>query len=66
MIPGAARIRVTAPGYQPMTRSPFLDNPELVKAITTLAADDLLDWKTYERIQGLLTKVELEFRLARK
>ncbi|RPJ61662.1 MAG: carboxypeptidase regulatory-like domain-containing protein [Acidobacteria bacterium] len=65
-VPGTARIRVTAPGYQPLILSPFLDNPELVKAVTTLAAEDLLDWRTFERIRELLSKVELEFRLARK
>ncbi len=65
-VPGTARIRVTTPGYQPMILSPFLDNPELVKLVTTLNADDLLNWQIFERIRELLSKVELEFRLVRK
>ncbi len=64
--PGTARIRVTAPGYQPMTLSPFLDNPELVKAVTTSTADDLLEWRTFERIREMLSGVELTFRLTKK
>jgi len=65
-LPGTARIRVTVPGYQPMTLSPFLDNPELVKTVTTLNPEDLVDWRTFERIRDLLSRVELEFRLTRK
>jgi hypothetical protein len=65
MVPGTARIRVTAPGYQPLTLSPFLDNPELVKAVTTLSAEDLLNWSTFERIRELLSNIVLEFRLDR-
>jgi len=65
-MPGTARLRVTVPGYESMTLSPVLDNPEVVKTITSLTADDLLHWKTFERIQDLLTKVDLEFRMVRK
>jgi hypothetical protein len=65
-IPGTARIRVTAPGYQPMILSPFLDNPALVKLVTTLNPEDLLNWQTFERIRELLSMPELKFQLTRK
>ena len=62
-VPGPARLRAEAPGYQPVTLSPFLDNPELVGAVTRLEAEDLLNWETFERFRGLLAQVRLTFRL---
>jgi hypothetical protein len=46
-----------------MTLSPILDNPALVKFITELSAEDLLDWNTYERIKEMLGNTTLVFRL---
>lgn len=60
-VPATCRLRAEAPGYQPVTLSPFLDNPELRDFITALSADDLLKWETYERIQTLLGDVSLGF-----
>ena len=65
-IPGTARLRVSVPGYTPVTLSPFLDNPELVTLVTSLTADDLLEWATFERIRDLLGRVELTFRLQKQ
>jgi hypothetical protein len=62
-IPGTARLRAEVPGYKPMTLSPILDNPALVKFITELSAEDLLDWNTYERIKEMLGNTTLVFRL---
>ncbi len=64
-VPGWTRLRVEAAGYRPQTLSPFLDNPELVGCITGLSAEDLLKWETFERVQALLGKVDLTFRLER-
>ena len=62
-VPGTVRLRAEAPGYQPATLSPFLDNPALVEAITRLEDKDLLDWRTFERIRALLSEIQLTFRL---
>ena len=62
-VPGSVRLRAEAPGYQPATLSPFLDNPALVETITRLEDKDLLDWRTFERIRALLAEVQLTFRL---
>ena len=63
-VPGTARLRAQAPGYQPLTLSPFLDNPELLRAVTELEAKDLVRWETFERLRQLLAQVQLTFRLA--
>lgn len=65
-IPGVARLRAEAPGFQPMTLSPFLDSPPLVNFITGLTAEDLLRWETFERARKLLGEVKLTFRLKRQ
>jgi hypothetical protein len=62
-IPGTARLRAEAEGYVPLTLSPFLDNPELVKTITGLSDLDLLNWETFDRVKKQLGNVELVFRL---
>jgi len=62
-IPGTARLRADATGYAPMTLSPFLDSPEMVKAVTEFSDEDLLSWHTFERLQTQLENVELVFRL---
>ena len=62
-IPGTARLRVTATGYQPETLSPYLDDPRLVEFITGLNDEDLLRWDTFERLRTLMSEVKLTFRL---
>ncbi len=64
-IPGTVRLRADVPGYLPLTRSPFLDDPPLVQAVTTLQAPDLLRWQTFDHLKELLARVELEFSLRR-
>jgi hypothetical protein len=66
IVPGFARLRAEAPGYQALCLSPFLDCPELLNAITHLSAEDLVKWETFERVQRLLGQVRLTFRLHRK
>jgi hypothetical protein len=62
-VPGVARLRAESKGYAPMTLSPFLDNPELVKAVTTFTDQDLLNWQSFDQLKKLLGNVELVFRL---
>ena len=62
-IPATARLRADAAGFEPVTLSPFFDHPALVETVTRLADKDLLDWRTFERIQDLLGEVTLTFRL---
>jgi hypothetical protein len=58
-----ARLRAESRGYAPMTLSPFLDNPELVKTVTTFTDQDLLNWESFDQLKKLLANVELVFRL---
>jgi len=62
-VPGLTRLRANAPGYQPLTLSPFLDYPPLVQFITGLRAEDLAQWETFERVRTLLGDVKLVFAL---
>jgi hypothetical protein len=62
-IPGTARLLAEAPGYQPMTLSPFFDNPLLVETVTRLSAEDLVKWSTFERVRTLLGEGQLTFKL---
>jgi hypothetical protein len=62
-VPGTVRVRAEAPGYLPLTLSPFLDNPDMVQAVTGLTDEDLLKWETFERLNTQLENVELVFRL---
>ena len=62
-VPATMRLRAEAPGYAPLTLSPFLDHPALVEFITRLAAEDLLNWTTFERVRSLLQETTLTFRL---
>lgn len=64
-IPATARLRVSAEGYEPLTLSPFFDHPELIELVTRLGDEDLLDWRTFERIRALLGEVRLTFRLVK-
>lgn len=62
-IPGTARLRAEAKGYQSIVLSPFFDNPRLLNTITSLSDTDLLDWATFERVRQQFSKVELDFKL---
>lgn len=64
-VPGTVRLRADVPGYEPLTLSPFLDCPELVRFITGLDDQALLDWSTYERVRELLGVLELTFSMKR-
>jgi hypothetical protein len=64
-VPGTVRLCAEVPGYQRLTLSPFLDNPELLKTVTGLEAKDLAQWDTFERIRAMLGQAKLTFRLAR-
>ncbi len=66
VVPGAVRLLAEAPGYEPLTLSPFLDNPPLLEFITRLQAEALVDWRTYERVRELLNEVRLNFRLQKR
>lgn len=62
---GTARLRVSVPGYRPLTRSVFLDSPELLEFVTRMRPEQLTDWATFEKIRKLLGAVKLEFRMER-
>jgi hypothetical protein len=64
VIPATARLRVQAPGYSSLTQSPFFAHAPLVEAITGLSDQDLVDWRTFERIRTLLGDIPLTFKLA--
>ena len=64
-VPGTVRLRAEAKDHSPLTLSPFLDNPSLTQAVTSLTDEDLLDWKTFERLEQQVSNVELTFRLQR-
>jgi hypothetical protein len=62
-VPGTARLRVEARGYAPMTLSPFLDSPDLVKTVTTFSEQDLSSWQSFAQLKRQLDNVDLVFRL---
>lgn len=64
-VPATARVRVTAAGYRPMTRSVFLDVPAILRSTLETRVEHLLDWSTYERTRLLLSEAELEFPLVK-
>jgi hypothetical protein len=64
-LPATARVRVSAPGYQPLTQSVFLDVPPILRSTLETRVEQLLDWSTYERTHRLLAEVELNFPLVR-
>lgn len=65
-VPGTVRLRAEVPGYEPKILSPFLDSPELVRFITSLDDQALLDWGSYERLRELLGGLELTFQMQRR
>jgi hypothetical protein len=62
-VPGTVRLRAEAKGYAPVTLSPVLDNPALVKMVTTFSDQDLANWQSFSRLKEQLDGVELVFRL---
>jgi hypothetical protein len=62
-VPGTARLRANATGYAPMTLSPFLDSPDLVKTVTTFSDQDLVNWQSFDQLKRQLDDVDLVFRL---
>ena len=62
--PATAEIRVSVSGYAPVQKSIFLDYP-ILDATLRLRAEDLTEWKTFERMRDLLKDVHLEFALAK-
>jgi hypothetical protein len=62
-IPATTRLRATAAGFEPVILSPLFDNPALVQTVTRLEDKDLLDWRTFERVQSLLEDLTLTFTL---
>jgi hypothetical protein len=62
-VPGTARLRAEARGYVPMTLSPFLDSPDLVKTVTTFSEQDLSNWQSFGQLKRQLDNVDLVFRL---
>jgi hypothetical protein len=62
-ISATLRLRAEAPGYTSQTLSPLFDHDELLRMVTRLEAEDLVNWATYERIEQLLRDVQLTFRL---
>ena len=64
-VAGTARLRAEAKGYAPLTLSPFLDNPPMVRTVTSLGDDDLCNWQTFEELKRQLQDVRLVYRLQR-
>lgn len=61
--PATARLRVSAPGYRPMTKSIFVDVAALSGQAFNMRVEQLLNWSTYERITEILRDVRMEFRM---
>jgi hypothetical protein len=62
-VPGTVRLRAEAKGYEPLTLSPFLDSPDLVRTVTEMSDSELVNWKTFERLAEQFSNIELVFRL---
>ncbi|MGC4054092.1 MAG: hypothetical protein QM757_33830 [Paludibaculum sp.] len=48
-----------------MTRSVFLDVPDILRSTLETRVEQLLDWSTYERTRRLLSEARLDFSLVR-
>jgi len=64
-VPATVRLRASAKGYDPVTLSPFLDDPELIELVAHLSDEDLLNWRSFERIRAMLGEVRLTIRLSK-
>lgn len=62
-LPGSVRLQARVEGYQPLTLSPILDSPQLLRKITELTPLQLEQWQTFEEIRSMLGELSLEFRL---
>lgn len=62
-VPAVARLLVRAPGYDPLERSVFLDDPGIRERTLNLRINGLLSWRTFEEIRILLSRVRLDFPL---
>lgn len=62
-IDATRRLTASAPGYRPLTLSPFLDFRPLRQTVTEFDDEDLLNWQTFEKIRQLLNEITLTFRL---
>lgn len=59
--PATARLRVRAAGYQPQTKSIYMDTPELLSTTLSLRSETLGDWATFDRIRVMLANVRMSF-----
>jgi len=64
-VPGTARLRVLVPGFQPMTKSVFMDYAPVLQMTLNMREAELTDWRTYDEIALLLRNVTLDFPLSR-
>ncbi|MGH9449374.1 MAG: CehA/McbA family metallohydrolase [Terriglobia bacterium] len=62
-VPGAARLRVEAPGYRPVIESVFMDDAPLLRMTLNMREAEITDWRTFEEIKNLLGNVRLTFQL---
>jgi hypothetical protein len=62
-VPGTARLRATARGYEPELKSIFMDYPPLLGSMLDMTPGQLSDWNTFESIRRMLQNVQINFRL---
>jgi hypothetical protein len=64
-VPGTVRLKAEVPGYEPLTLSPIIDSPGFMDQITGLAAENLENWETFEKIRSELQSLSLTYLLRR-
>lgn len=62
-VPATSRIRISAPGCAPVTKSIFIDSPEILNLTTEMQLAELLDWNTYEEIRRKLSDIRFVFEI---
>jgi hypothetical protein len=62
-VPATARLRAVVPGYAPVLKSVFMDDPPLLNGMLNMTPEQLSDWQTFEKIRRALRDVRLDFRL---
>ena len=62
-VPGTSRLRIQVPGYQPSTRSIFMDYAPVRDLTLNMRVEQLLDWGTFQKITDLLRHVDLKIRM---
>ncbi len=65
-VPGTARLCIRVPGYLPMMKSIFMDYAPLLNLTLNVHSSELIDWRTFEEIRGLLREVHLKFAMAKE